>query len=260
MRRADVDLLIAGLGSASSSASPEPLTPGVEREFEAVALVHRARLYRTALGLCRNPTEAEDLVQEAYLRAYRRFDSFVPDTNCLAWLRTILRNVFINRVVRGGREVPAGDACAVEGGVTSRALAAPPATPEEEFFLRVLDNRELARALDALPPSFRAVVRLADVEGRSYREIAELCEIPVGTVMSRLFRARRRLRRALQGRAEASNGRAREMPRPRALLSHPVAPMAGRSDVNGCRPSRGDLATRNWRTCPVVAEVAGWGA
>lgn len=260
MKRADVDLLIAGLGSARSSASPEPLTPEVEREFEAVALVHRARLHRTALGLCRNPTEAEDLVQETYLRAYRRFDSFVPDTNCLAWLRTILRNVFVNHVTRGRREVPAGDACAVERGVALDAFAAPPATPEEEFFLRVLDNRELARALDALPPSFWAVVRLADVEGRSYREIAELCELPVGTVMSRLFRARRRLRRALQGRAEASNGRAREMPRPRAILSHPVAPMAGRSDVNGCRPSPGDLATRNWRTCPVVAEVAGWRA
>ncbi|MBI3628199.1 MAG: sigma-70 family RNA polymerase sigma factor [Candidatus Rokubacteria bacterium] len=257
MKRADVDLLIAGLGRARSSAAPGPLTPAVEREFEVVALVHRARLHRTALGLCRNPTEAEAQVQETYLRAFRRFDSFVPGTNCLAWLHTILRNVFINRVVRGGREVPAGDACAVECGVASRALAAPTATPEEEFFRRVLDDRELARALDALPPSFRAVVLLADVEGRSYREIAELCEVPVGTVMSRLFRARRRLRRAFRGRAEASNGRAREMPRPRAILSHPVAPMAGRSDVNGCRPSPGDLATRNWRTCPVVAEVAG---
>jgi len=260
MRRADVDSLIAGLGSAGSSASPEPVTPEVEREFEAVALVHRARLYRTALGLCRNPTEAEDLVQETYLRAYRRFDSFVPGTNCLAWLRTILRNVFINHVTRGGREVPAGDACAVERGDASEAFAAPPATPDEEFFLQVLDNRELARALDALPPSFRTVVRLADVEGCSYREIAERCELPVGTVMSRLFRARRRLRRALQGRAEASNGRARKMPRLRAIPAHPVTAMAGRSAVNGCRPSLADLARRNWREGLVVAEVAGWGA
>lgn len=213
MWRADLDALSAGLGRNGSSASPGPLTPVVEREFEAVALVHRARLYRAALGLCRNLTEADDLVQETYLRAFRRFDSFVLGTNCLAWLRTILRNVFINHVTRGRREVPAGDACAVERGGASDAFAAPPATPEEEFFLRALDDQELARALDALPLSFRAVVLLADVEGRSYREIADLCELPVGTVMSRLFRARRRLRRALQGRGGALNGGARTMPR-----------------------------------------------
>ncbi len=192
--------------------------------------------------------------------AFRRFDSFVLGTNCLAWLRTILRNVFINHVTRGRREVPAGDACAVERGVASEAFAAPPATPEEEFFRRALEDREVARALGALPPSFRAVMLLADVEGRSYREIAEMCELPVGTVMSRLFRARRRLRRALQGRGEASNGGARKMPRPRAIPSHPVTAMAGRSDVTGCCPSPGDLARGNWRKGFVVAEVADWGA
>lgn len=181
------------------------------REFEEVALVHRERLYRFALGLCRNRTDAEDLVQEALLRAFRRFDRFTPGTNCLAWLATILRNIFINQAIRQRRIVLLGDEGAMEHVVARRENIVP--TPEEEFLRSVIDDRGLAEALERLPWRFREVLLLVAIDGLSYRETAELCELPIGTVMSRLFRARRLLRKALTfGLAPAgSDGRRRRM-------------------------------------------------
>lgn len=170
----------------------------MRQAFEAVALVHRERLYRTAVRLCRNATEAEDLVQETYLRAFRRFDRFAAGTNCLAWLQTILRNLFLSRVTRGGREVPSGNSELFERVDGVWAPAVP--TPEEEFFRGVIDDRGLAMALERLPAYFREVLLLADVEECPLQEVAERCELPVGTVMSRVFRARRLVRKALGGR------------------------------------------------------------
>jgi RNA polymerase sigma-70 factor (ECF subfamily) len=164
-------------------------------EFEQVALAHLDALYRTALRLTRNRTEAEDIVQEACLRAFRGFHRFDPGTNARAWLLTILRNVFLNRARREGREVFRGDATPEEEG-ESATLEAASADPEEEFFQTVVHG-DVDRALNALPPAFRDVVVLADLEGLRYREIAEVVGCPLGTVMSRLSRGRRLLRASL---------------------------------------------------------------
>jgi len=167
------------------------------QEFEEVALVHLDRLYHMALRLCRNRSEAEDLVQETYLRAFRHFDQFDPGTNCRAWLFAILRNTFVNRLKREGRERPE-----LEEGELDRAevnasdILATIANPEEELLARV-GAAELVEALEWLPHRFREMVLLADVEECSYKEISQICGVPVGTVMSRLFRGRQLLRKAL---------------------------------------------------------------
>lgn len=166
-------------------------------EFEEVALAHLDRLYHMALRLCGTRPEAEDLVQETYLRAFRHFDQFDPGTNCRAWLFAILRNTFLNRVKRQGREILERDEGELEQGGAgfSETMAALP-TPEEEFVKHVVDA-DLVRALEQLPLQFREVVLLADLEECSYKEIARICGIPPGTVMSRLHRGRRLLRKAV---------------------------------------------------------------
>jgi RNA polymerase sigma-70 factor (ECF subfamily) len=182
------------------------------REFEAVALVHLDALYRYALRLTHNRSDAEDLVQEASLRAFRGFHRFNPGTNCRAWLFTILRNAFLNRVRQAGRDVLGGASAELES--ESEALQRLPDTaparghPEEEFFQTVLHG-DVDRALKALPLPFREVVILADLEGLSYREIAEVVGCPVGTVMSRLARGRGLLRQAL-GRFAREHGYVKE--------------------------------------------------
>jgi RNA polymerase sigma-70 factor (ECF subfamily) len=167
------------------------------REFEEVALVHLNGLYRSALRLTHNRAEAEDMVQETCLRAFRSFHRFNPGSNCRAWLFTILRNAFLNRLRRAGREVLQGDSPAWESapqGVTAPTSARD--NPEEEFFQTVLHG-DVDRALKALPLVFREAVILADLEGLSYKEVAEVLGCPTGTVMSRLSRGRHLLREAL---------------------------------------------------------------
>jgi RNA polymerase sigma-70 factor (ECF subfamily) len=166
-------------------------------EFEQEALVHLDALYRAALRLTRDRAEAEDVVQETCLRAFRAFGRFTPGTNCRAWLFTILRNVFLTRVRRAGRETPVEEVGGWDS-VTDRFPAAgrPPDSPEEEFFQTMLHG-EIDRALQTLPLPYREAVVLADLEGLSYREVAEALGCPVGTVMSRLFRGRGLLRHAL---------------------------------------------------------------
>ena len=171
---------------------------GRREEFEDQALVHLDRVFRFALRLTRNRTEAEDLAQETYLRAFRHFDQFDPGTNCRAWLFAILRNAFVNQLKRQGREVPGLDEGELERLETGMADGRGPLeSPEEELLKRVV-GAELVAALERLPLIFREAVVLADVEECSYKEIAQICGIPVGTVMSRLFRGRRLLRRALE--------------------------------------------------------------
>jgi RNA polymerase sigma-70 factor (ECF subfamily) len=167
------------------------------KEFEETALVHLDALYRGALRLTRNRAQAEDLVQEAVVRAFRCFDRFTLGTNCRAWLFRIMRNVFLNRL-RSERETP-DDSIALDGAV-ARGLEGHEVigTPEDEFF-QTLVHGDIERALRGLPQQFREVVVLADLEGFSYKEIAEALDRPIGTVMSRLHRGRRLLRSALAG-------------------------------------------------------------
>ena len=168
------------------------------RDFEEVALVHLDALYRSALRLTHNRAEAEDVVQETCLRAFKSFHRFNPGTNCRAWLFTILRNAFLNRVRDGRREVLEGESAVWESVSESATEMRVRENPEEEFFQTVLHG-DVDRALKALPLPFREAVVLADLEGLSYKEVAEVVGCPMGTVMSRLSRGRRLLRKALAG-------------------------------------------------------------
>ena len=167
------------------------------QEFEEQALVHLDRVFHLALRLTRNRTEAEDLSQETYLRAFRHFDQFDPGTNCRAWLFAILRNAFVNQLKRRGREVSGLDEeemerLEVEMHDGTRTVEG----PEEDLMKRVV-GADLVAALDRLPLIFREAVVLADLEECSYKEIAQICGVPMGTVMSRLSRGRRLLRQSV---------------------------------------------------------------
>lgn len=165
-------------------------------EFEAVVLVHLDTLYRSALRLTHNRAEAEDVVQETCLRAFRSFHRFNPGTNVRAWLFTILRNTFLNRLRQSGRESLEGDATTWESAAESATLPPARENPEEEFFQTLLHG-DVDRALKALPLVFREAVILTDLEGLSYKETSEVLGCPIGTVMSRLSRGRSLLRQAL---------------------------------------------------------------
>ncbi|MBI4390528.1 MAG: sigma-70 family RNA polymerase sigma factor [candidate division NC10 bacterium] len=162
------------------------------REFEEVALVHLHVLYGAALRLAGNQAEAEDLVQETALRAYEFFHQFAPGTNCKAWLLRILYRTFLNRRRAVRLTVAYDDDLAPPVGGSATV-----GNPEEDF-LRKATGEEIQRALMVLPEKFRLPVILADLEGLTYREIAEVCGCPVGTVMSRLHRGRAHLREALR--------------------------------------------------------------
>lgn len=167
-----------------------------EAEFEDTALVHLDALYNLGLRLTHNRAEAEDLVQETYLRAFKNFHRFNPGTNCRAWLFTILRNVFLNRIRRNRTEMLEGDEEFPGADLDSLPSATFGGTPEDEFFQTIVHG-DVERALRALPSPFLETVLLADLEGLSYREVAEVLGCPIGTVMSRLSRGRALLRRGL---------------------------------------------------------------
>lgn len=167
-------------------------------DFRSGDLPYADALFGTALRLTRNRQDAEDLLQETYLRAYSHYDGFQEGTNLKAWLFRILKNCFIN----GYRQRKAGprEVDLERGEVSFEAaleeVAPPAATPEDELVEKTLDG-DVARALGALPEDFRLVVELVDLQDFSYREVADILEIPLGTVMSRLYRGRRLLEEAL---------------------------------------------------------------
>ncbi|MCA9581918.1 MAG: sigma-70 family RNA polymerase sigma factor [Myxococcales bacterium] len=168
-------------------------------DFEREALQYMDRLYGMALRMTRNPSEAEDLVQDTFVRAFRFFDRFEPGTNLKAWLFRILTNTFINRYRRRGRERDAlgGTAAKPIGdGVMSRAAMGAFLDPTAQMD-RPLLAQEIERALEELPEDYRMMILLADVEELSYREIAEVVGCPIGTVMSRLHRSRKMLQTKL---------------------------------------------------------------
>jgi RNA polymerase sigma-70 factor, ECF subfamily len=162
--------------------------PGEAFEREALACLDS--LYGAGLRLTRNPADAEDLVQDTYLKAFRASHQFEPGTNLKAWLFTILHNTFLNRRRRAGKEPVAVEADEIERLASDRPGGAP--TPEQLLLRETLDA-DLQAALDALPDAFRQAVWLRDVEEFSYAEIAAMLDVPIGTVMSRISRGRRLL-------------------------------------------------------------------
>lgn len=162
------------------------------RTFEEMALPLLDSLYRYARWLARDLSEAEDLVQETMLKALRGFDSFLPGSNMRAWTFRILRNTFLTSRsgLRAVPPIPIDDEPELIEELRDEA------TPETRLVERA-DAERLRRAIEALPVEFREVLLLSDVEEMRYREIADTLSIPIGTVTSRLMRARRKLRKAL---------------------------------------------------------------
>jgi RNA polymerase sigma-70 factor, ECF subfamily len=184
---------VVGWGSGATLLyMAEPSAAG--RSFDEEALPHLDALYRVALRLTGDPSQAEDLVQDTMLKAYRSWKQYRPGTNAKGWLLTILRNTFINDYRRRKHEPIAMDLEAVEPHALDRSIQE--ADPEGTFFSQIVDAKVL-EAIDALPADFREVLVLSDIEGMRYAEIAETLKIPVGTVKSRLFRARHQLQAGL---------------------------------------------------------------
>ena len=168
--------------------------------FETEALSFLDALYRTALRMTRSEADAEDLVQETYIRAFRFREQFTPGTNLKAWLFRILTNTFINTYRRRQTqpeftELDGVDEFSLYKRMSDLRTSSGAGNPETEFLNGIVD-REVKDALGELPEKFRQVV-LLDVEGFSYKEIAEMVDIPIGTVMSRLHRGRKFLQKRL---------------------------------------------------------------
>lgn len=181
--------------ASSNPPSPPARSPDERREgFEQEALVHLDTLYRVALRLTGNAADAEDLVQETMLRAYRSWERYTPGTNAKGWLLTILRHLFINEYRRKRRHPETVDVDTIEPFALFQEVQEE--DPQGAFFDKIVDD-EVLRAVDQLPEAFREAVTLSDVEGMSYEEVAKVLDVPVGTVKSRLFRGRRLLQAKL---------------------------------------------------------------
>ena len=169
--------------------------------FAADTTPYMDALYGAAMRMTRNPADAEDLVQETFLRAYRGYERFEEGTNLKAWLYRILTNTYINSYRAKQRRPQESDLGEIEdlylyrrlGGVETSELG----RSAEDQLMDLLTDGEVKEAIEALPENFRLPVLLADVEGFSYKEIAEILEVPIGTVMSRLHRGRKALQKSL---------------------------------------------------------------
>jgi len=184
--------------SAGDSAGTEARK---RRQFQEEALPHLDAVYRFALRLSGSPPAAEDLVQDTYFRAWRAWDQYTLGTNCKSWLFTICRNAFLRKRERSKRHDEILTEQAPDDPETlSREnpvfAASRDEDPEGDFFRSLVDD-EVLDAIDELPEEYRTAVVLSDLEGLAYKEVAELMDVPVGTVKSRLFRGRRMLQEAL---------------------------------------------------------------
>jgi len=169
-----------------------------EARFEQEALPYLGPLYTAALRLTRHEADAEDLVQETFVKAFRSFHQFVPGTNLKAWLYRILGNTYISSYRQAQRLPKTTAAPELEDWQLAKAQAREQnPSAETEALARLTDSRVI-EAMQSLGPKYRVAVYLADIEGFSYKEIAEIMAVPVGTVMSRLSRGRAQLRRLLE--------------------------------------------------------------
>ncbi len=184
-------------------------------KFTSDAMQYASQLFSTALRMTRNRSDAEDLVQETYIKGWRSFHTFQEGTNLRAWLFRIMTNTYINKYnaqKRKGTEVELDD---VEelflykrlGSIDQSQLS----SSAEDQMLELFTDDEVKNALESLPEDFRIPVLLSDVDGFSYKEIAEMLEIPIGTVMSRLHRGRKAMQKMLY-----------EYARERGLIVEPV--------------------------------------
>jgi RNA polymerase sigma-70 factor, ECF subfamily len=167
--------------------------------FVEDALPHMKSLYSTALRLTGNAADAEDLVQDTYLRAFRSYETFTAGTNLRAWLFRILTNAHINRYRSRMRRPEETELDDVEDLYLYRRIADVHSLGRsaEDELLELFSEAEVLAAIDGLPEAYRLAVLLADVEGFAYKEIAQILDIPIGTVMSRLHRGRKQLQREL---------------------------------------------------------------
>ena len=170
-----------------------------QADFEQDALQFSSQLYSAALRMTRNPADAEDVVQETYLKAYRAYHTFEAGTNLKAWLYRILTNTYINKYRKTQRrpsEVELGELQDLYLYRRLGEVSGATHSAEKEVLDDFVDT-DITEAIESLPESFRMPVLLADVEGFSYKEIAEILDVPIGTVMSRLHRGRKALQRKL---------------------------------------------------------------
>ncbi len=174
------------------------ITAEKRKRFESEALPHMDALLRTALRMTKNERDAEDLVQEAFVKAYRFWDKFEPGSNCRAWLFKIMTNIFINNYRSKSRSPMAVNVDEIDDnflyGQLSTGGQSP--TPEQELFAKIFDD-DVKKAIENLPDDFRMVVVLSFLEGFSYQEIAEIADLQLGTVKSRLHRGRKLLQKEL---------------------------------------------------------------
>lgn len=214
------------------------MNDAARQDFEKVALPQLDSLYGAAIRLTRNPAEAEDLVQDTYIRAYRFWHTFKTGTSIKAWMFTILRNTFINRYHKNNRRRTVRDD--LEGQLNALGSEAavgrsapPPVGAETMVGLRATRER-IDAALESVPEDYRTAVILADLEGLAYKEIAEIMDCPIGTVMSRIYRGRKLLARLLRDHAVELG------------LLEPDAPLPRAQD--GTTPSRPRAADQDGKT------------
>ena len=172
----------------------------LKNRFTEEAMPLLDQLYGGALRMTRNPQDAEDLVQETYLKAYKAFDRFTPGTNLKAWLYRIMTNTYINTYRKKQRRplVTSADEVTDNQLYTSSSHDSTGLESAEVEALKQMPNSRISEALNSLNEDYRMVVYYADVEGLAYKEIAEVMDIPLGTVMSRLHRGRKQLREMLK--------------------------------------------------------------
>jgi len=174
---------------------------GAREDFTNDAMQYAPQLFATALRMTRNRSDAEDLVQETFLKGWRAFDSYQQGTNLRAWLFRIMTNTFINKYNSQQRRPQETELDEVEELFLFRRMGAfdqsKMSQSAEDQMLELFTDEEVKKAIESLPETFRIPVLLSDVEGFSYKEIAEILEIPLGTVMSRLHRGRKAMQKML---------------------------------------------------------------